>query len=177
MAYGEHGGGMRARAVCCSVVAATVVLTGCAAEESDPGTQPSRTPPTLAVPASPLPEESALEAYRGMWNVVVEGSHEGAVGHPDLELYASGQALELTTAMLRGVVATGQPVMSPEVVDVTDGASVSVEDCIDDSAWTVQEQTADTTGESGQRVVTATVVAHGGRWLVDDLWLEDYGSC
>ena len=43
-----------------------------------------------------------MEAYRNMWEVVVEGSHQGAVGHPDLEKYASGQALELVTAMLQG---------------------------------------------------------------------------
>ncbi|NYH51335.1 hypothetical protein HNR06_000924 [Nocardiopsis arvandica] len=140
--------------------------------------EPPRTPPSLSVPASPSSEELALDAYRGMWDVVVEGSHEGAVGHPDLAEYASGQALELTSAMLRGVRATGEPQMSPEAVETTDTPpSVSIEDCIDDSEWTVPEETAGLEEGSGRRLVTATVVAHDGRWLVEDLWLEDYGSC
>lgn len=157
---------------------AAVTLMGCAAQEGDPVGEPVRTPPALAASAEPAAEELALEAYRGMWGVVVEGSHEGAVGHPDLEQYASGQALDFTSDMLRGVVATGEPVMSPEVVgtDLT-GASetVSVEDCIDDSGWLIADTGAD--GPSGSRLVTATVVSTDGRWLVDDLWMEDYGSC
>jgi hypothetical protein len=113
-----------------------------------------------------------------MWDVVVEGSHEGAVGHPGLEEYASGQALEFTSDMLQGVVATGEPVMDPEVVDsdlAGSPATVSVEDCIDDSGWLIVDTATD--GPSGPRLVTATVVSTDGRWLVADLWMEDYGSC
>lgn len=157
---------------------AAVTLMGCAAQESDPVGEPARTPPTLAAPADPTAEELALDAYRGMWDVVVEGSHEGTVGHPDLEQYASGQALDFTSDMLRGVVATGEPVMSPEVVGTDRSGSsgtVSVKDCIDDSGWLIADTAAD--GPSGSRLVTATVVSTDGRWLVDDLWMEDYGSC
>jgi hypothetical protein len=155
-----------------------VVFTGCAAEQSDPDTVPDRTPPALAAPTSPSPEEVALEAYRGMWGVVVEGSHEGAVGHPRLEEYASGQALEFTSDMLQGVVATGEPAMDPEVIDsdlAGSPATVSVEDCIDDSGWLIVDTATD--GPSGPRLVTATVVSTDGQWFVDDLWMEDYGSC
>ncbi|OLT26895.1 hypothetical protein BJF83_20045 [Nocardiopsis sp. CNR-923] len=163
-----------------AAVSVAVVLVGCAAQESDPSGDPTPTPPTLTAPASPSPmvEEAALDAYRGMWAVVVEGSHEGAVGHPDLDEYTSGQALELTTAMLHGAVATGEPEMAPDVVDsdLTESpATVTVEDCIDDSAWSVEVENGGT--EGGPRLVTATVVADNGRWRVDDLWLEDYGSC
>jgi hypothetical protein len=120
----------------------------------------------------------ALDAYRGMWDVVVEGSHEGAVGHPDLDEYATGQALELTTAMLRGVHATGEPRMDPEAAEVPGNPfSVSIEDCIDDSGWTVPEETTGSEDRSGRRSVTATAVSDGERWLVEELWLEDYGSC
>ncbi|WP_147453809.1 hypothetical protein [Nocardiopsis sp. Huas11] len=145
---------------------------------SDPVSEPTRTPPALAAPASPSPEELALDAYRGMWGVVVEGSHEGAVGHPDLEEYASGQALELTTAMLHGAVATGEPATDPEVVDsdlTGSPATVSVEDCVDDSTWVVEDENEGM--EGGSRLVAATVVANDGEWRVDDLWLESYGSC
>ncbi|MEV2279433.1 hypothetical protein AB0I72_28035 [Nocardiopsis sp. NPDC049922] len=158
---------------------AAVALVGCAAQESDPIDEPTPTPPTLTAPANPSPqEEAALDAYRGMWAVVVEGSHEGAVGHPGLDGYASGQALEFTSAMLRGVVATGEPSMDPEVVDrdlTGSAATVSVEDCIDDSGWHIVDTATD--GPSGSRLVTATVVSTDGQWLVDDLWMEGYGSC
>ena len=166
------------RAACWAAVAATVAFTGCATEESDPVSEPTHTPPVLAAPASPSAEELALDAYRGMWGVVVEGSHEGAVGHPDLKEYASGQALELTTAMLHGAVATGEPVTDPKAVDsdlTGSPATVSVEDCIDDSAWLVEVESEG--AEGGPRLVTATVVDNDGEWLVNDLWLEGYGSC
>ncbi|MGW5878993.1 hypothetical protein ACWFMI_20830 [Nocardiopsis terrae] len=118
-----------------------------------------------------------MEAYRNMWGVVVEGSHEGAVGHPDLELYASDQALELTTAMLQGLTATGEPLMSPQTqADSADDSLVLIEDCLDDSDWTVKESSG-STGASGQRLVTATVTQRHDGWLVEELWLEDYGSC
>ncbi|MCY9787114.1 hypothetical protein KIK06_24830 [Nocardiopsis sp. EMB25] len=155
-----------------------VVLTGCAAEESGSVEGAVPTPSTPAPSPSPVAEERALEVYRGMWGVVVEGSHEGAVGHPNLAEYASGQALEFTTAMLRGVEATGEPELSPEVVGTNlDGSrsTVSVEDCVDDSGWHIVGTPTD--GPSGSRLVTATVVSTDGRWLVDDLWMEDYGSC
>lgn len=159
-------------------VVASAVLTGCAAQGSGPAETPARTPPVVAAPASPSPEEMALDAYRGMWDVVVEGSHEGAVGHPDLDEYATGQALELTTAMLRGVHATGEPRMNPEAAEESGNPpSVSIKDCIDDSEWTVPEETTDSEDRSGRRTVTATAVSHGERWLVEELWLEDYGSC
>ncbi|WP_436888463.1 hypothetical protein [Nocardiopsis dassonvillei] len=157
-----------------------VMLTGCATQEGDPVDEPARTPPALAVPAGPTAEELALDAYRGMWDVVVEGSHEGAVGHPALEEYASGQALEFTTAMLRGVAATGEPVLSPEVVGTEPEAaptSVHIEDCVDSSEWLLTEgdEAADT-GER-KRSAEATVVSGEGGWLVADLWLDGYGSC
>lgn len=170
--------GMRTPAVHRVTVMVAVALTGCATQGSDPVGEAPRTPPSLPAPASPSPEELALEAYRGMWGVVVEGSHEGSVGHPDLELYASGQAFELTSAMLHGAVATGEPAMDPEVVDsdlAGSPATVSVEDCIDDSAWLVENGNEEI--EGGPRLVKATIVANDGEWLVDDLWLEDYGSC
>lgn len=159
------------------VLAGAVVLTGCAEKGGDPPSESVRTPPELAAPAGTSPEEEALDAYRGMWDVVVEGSHDGAVGHPDLSEYATGQALELTSAMLRGVYATGEPQMSPKATEAAGSPpSVSIEDCIDDSEWTVQEEPG-AEERSGRRSVTATVTAHGDQWLVEDLWFEDYGSC
>ncbi|MFV2198830.1 hypothetical protein [Nocardiopsis sp. LOL_012] len=159
-------------------MAVVAALAGCAAQEGERSGEPTPAPPTRTAQASPPPEELALEAYRAMWGVVVEGSHEGAVGHPDLDEYASGQALELTTAMLHGATATGEPAMAPEVVDSDPTGSpptVSVEDCIDDSAWVVEVDDGGT--EGGPRLVRATVIADEGVWRVDDLWLEDYGSC
>ena len=169
---------MRAPMVCWAVTSA-LVLTSCATQESDPESA-SSTPPALEASPSSSPEESALEAYRGMWDVVAEGAREGAVGHPDLSDYASGQALELTTDMLQGVTATGEPELAPEVVDTEledSPSTVSIEDCVDSSDWLVIEDGETTEVGERRRLVSAEVVRAEERWLVDDLWLEDYGSC
>ncbi|WP_017613981.1 hypothetical protein [Nocardiopsis salina] len=115
-----------------------------------------------------------------MWDVVVEGAREGSVGHPDLSDYAQGQALELTTDMLQGVTASGEPELDPEVVMTDLDASpstVSIEDCIDSSDWLVYEDGETTGVGERRRAASAEVVLVEEQWLVDDLWLEDYGSC
>ncbi len=115
-----------------------------------------------------------------MWAVVVEGSHDGALDHPDLPDYASGQALELASAMLTGVEATGEPLLSPEVVDIDSEPSpreVWVEDCGEDSGWLVTGHEG--TARTESRLIKATVryAPEPGRWKVDELWMGDYGSC
>ncbi|MCY9785183.1 hypothetical protein KIK06_14965 [Nocardiopsis sp. EMB25] len=121
-----------------------------------------------------------MDAYLGMWGTVVEGSHEGTVGHPDLDEYASGQALELTSAMLQGVVAIGEPVLNPQVVATElddDPVTVRVEDCVDSSGWLVTDEGEPADVGERKRLVSASVVSTDHGWRVDDLWLEDYGSC
>ncbi|GAB3734055.1 hypothetical protein [Nocardiopsis nanhaiensis] len=162
--------------------AAVVALGGCASSEGEPEQAESSPPATLAAPSDPgsSPEELALEAYRNMWGAVAEGSHEGAVEHPDLEEYASGQALELVTAMLQGVEATGEPVLSPDALSAepeADPVRVSIEDCIDSSEWLVGEGADDSPQGEKRRPVEATVLDEGDGWRVDDLWLGEYGSC
>ncbi|GAA1463162.1 hypothetical protein NE857_03425 [Nocardiopsis exhalans] len=166
------------RRVVCAVL--VVALAGCAAPEEEPEQTEASTP--LAAPSNPgpSPQEEAVEAYRSMWGVVVEGSHEGSVAHPDLEKYASGQALELVTAMLQGIEATGEPVLTPHAVIVESGADsteVSIEDCIDSSQWLVGDGSEGSSQGERKRPVEAIVLDQGDGWRVDDLWLGEYGSC
>lgn len=157
------------------------VLNGCGtAAEAGPEPTASPTAPETAVQAV-LPEEEALDAYNGMWDTVVEGSHEGTVGHPGLSRYATGQALELTTGMLNGRTATGEPARSAEVVEAfleEEPPRVLIEDCLDDSGWAVEGAEPGSPGGSGSRLVEATVTEDELLgWRVEELWLEDYGSC
>ena len=67
-----------------------LVLTGCTAQD-DGAVEPAEESSPSEAPASP--EDEALDAYDSMWEVVVEASHEGELDPPDLERYATGDAL------------------------------------------------------------------------------------
>lgn len=157
-----------------------VALVGCAAQESDPVSESTRTPPALAAPASPSAEELAVEAYLGMMRAVVDGSLEGAVGHPDLEKYARGQALQLSTDMLDGATASGEPVLRPEVAETDlegDPPTVVVEDCMDNTAWVLEGQPPRDPAGTNTRLYTATVTLAASQWKVEELWLGEQGAC
>ncbi|WP_160050073.1 hypothetical protein [Nocardiopsis sp. FR4] len=121
-----------------------------------------------------------MEAYRGMMRAVVDASLEGAVDHPDLEKYAQGQALQLTTEMLDGATASGEPVLRPEVAESDlegDPRTVVVEDCMDNTAWVLEGQPPRDSAGTNTRLYTATVILVDGRWKVEELWLGEQGAC
>lgn len=181
MPYEElGGGGMRERAVCWMAVAATLVFTGCAAEESDPVDDSARTPPALAAPASPSAQDQAMDAYLGMMRALVGASLEGAEDHPDLETYARGQALQLTKDMLDGATATGEPELRPEVTESdldADPPTVTVEDCMDNTAWVLEGHQERDPSEVNTRLYTATVTLIEDQWQVEELWLGEPDAC
>lgn len=167
------------RVVCAALV---VALTGCAAAEGEPEQAEAGTPAPLAAPSAPRPspEEEAVNAYLGMMGAVVEASLEGAEDHPDLKLYARGRALELTTAMLDGAKATGEPVLRPEATDVdleADPASIVVEDCMDDTAWMLEGHPPPDSSHVNTRLYTATVSPVEEEWKVEELWLGEPNAC
>ncbi|WP_231494032.1 hypothetical protein [Nocardiopsis sp. CNT312] len=161
-------------------MAVAVVLAGCAAQERDRSGEPTPAPPTRTAQASPPAEELALEAYRGMMGALVDGSLEGAEDHPDLDGYASGQALELTTAMLDGATATGEPVLRPQVVEADldgDPPQVVVEDCMDNSEWVLEGHPPREASARNTRLFVATVTEQAGQWKVEELWLGEFDQC
>lgn len=165
------------RVVCAALVAA---LTGCTTPEAEPDQAEASTP--LAAPSTPAPssEEEAVDAYLGMMGAVVEASLEGTEDHPDLKVYARGQALELTTAMLDGAKAMGEPVLRPEVTDVdleSDPASIVVEDCMDDTAWVLEGHPFPDSSHVNTRLYTATVTLVEEEWKVEELWLGEPNAC
>ena len=164
-------------------VVAVVALAGCASPMAEPERAQAGRPGSLVAPSEPgaPPEELALEAYTGMMGAVVEASLEGAEDHPDLERYARGQALELTTDMLDGAVSTGEPVLRPEVTESdleNDPASVVIEDCMDNTEWVIEGFEELDPGERNTRLFKATVVQDDdGGWKVDELWLGEFDQC
>lgn len=161
-----------------------VLIAGCSGEEGGttaPPAEPSGTP------SSPTAEDMALEAYEQMWGVVVEASHEGEADPPDLEVYASGDALALMRQTLEGAVedqaeVTGEPVLDPEVVGVSpeaDPNSVTILDCADGSDWMEEAETGteDAEDPSGSRQIDATVNHDGLSWRVSELRIWEPGTC
>ncbi|MDA0564866.1 hypothetical protein LG943_11105 [Streptomonospora sp. S1-112] len=161
-----------------AVLVGALATSGCASrgESAEPTTPATEAPATSH-------EERALEAYRGLMDAVVEGSHDGATGHPDLAWYATGQALEFSDDMLNGIRATGRPDMDPRVTSAdlaSNPPEVTVEDCVDDSDWNIIEEDLEGLGPlhgEGFRPVIATVTENNGTWQVSELWLGEYGEC
>ncbi|WP_152529267.1 hypothetical protein [Nocardiopsis chromatogenes] len=158
------------------------LLAGCASPQSAEKPDPE---PATSAPDTSSAEERALEAYEGMMGALVEASLEGATENPEIDWYAKGQAADLTQGMLIGVRASGEPKLHPEVdkVDLeADPPAVIIEDCVDGSDWQVVEEDVKTIkgnwveGE-GPRPYTATVTEEDGSWMVEKLWLGDYGDC
>ncbi|OKI21318.1 hypothetical protein A6A08_21250 [Nocardiopsis sp. TSRI0078] len=121
-----------------------------------------------------------MDAYLGMMRALVDASLEGAEDHADLEVYARGQALELTTDMLDGATATGEPVLNPEVVEAETDADppvVVIEDCMDNTDWVLEGQPARDSSDRNTRLYTATVTLAEGQWKVEELWLGEPGAC
>lgn len=169
---------MRLRVAGVLLVVMTATSTACTSgEESTPEPEEPPSPPAPEEAA----EDSALEAYEGMWDVVVEASHEGDPDPADLENYASGEALALMRQTLEGVAedgaqAQGEPALSPEVLETApegEPTSAEVLDCMDGTEWVEDEETE----ESGHRQVDATVETDGLSWRVSELRIWEQGSC
>ncbi|WDZ90578.1 hypothetical protein [Nocardiopsis sp. HUAS JQ3] len=121
-----------------------------------------------------------MDAYLGMMRVMTGAFLEGATDHPDLETYARGQALQLTTDMLDGATAAGEPVLRPKVADMEldgDPPTVVVEDCMDNTEWTLVNHPPRDPSEEHTRLYTATVTLSDGQWKVEELWLGEQNGC
>lgn len=167
-----------------SGVVTALMVTGCASESGTDRSDPTPTPTQTEESASA--EDLALEAYEDMWAVYVEASHSGESDPAELDRYATDQAAEHIRETLgeradAGEVARGEPVLSPEVGEVSDDEIV-VDDCVDVSEWVredaesgelIEEQSEDPV----QRRVEATAEYDGLSWRVSEFLIGQRDSC
>lgn len=167
------------RLLATAVVMVGMLSSGCATQVDDTEPSVGETPePT----ESTSPEELAVDTYEAMWSVVVEASHEGDADPPELETYASGDALALMRHALEGAVADeatveGEPELDPEAIDVS-SAEVTLRDCMDSTNWI--EHTSgqqDDSPSEGLRQVDATVAYDGLSWKVDRIRIWEPETC
>ena len=165
-----------------AVVLLSLLIVGCSDPEQD-----SVAPPQVTESASEAtPDDQALEVYQSMWSVLVEESVQEDPDYSELEIYASGDALELVRHGLvaeedEGVVARGEPTFSPEVI-ASDESRVEIEDCLDSTEWLREDaETGDLVEPSPEapvlRRVDATVVNDQLSWTVHELRIWDSGTC
>lgn len=166
-----------------------ITLNGCALTgggEPRPSPEPSRAPTPSETALSP--EDAVLEAYEGMWNIVVENSHTTEPDFSALDRYAEGQALELARHGLgaesdENVVARGEPEFSPEVTSLDEQEeSAEIEDCLDSSEWLREDaDTGELVEKSPEtpirRKVEATATHDGLAWRVSRLRIFEQGTC
>ncbi|MCK9904195.1 hypothetical protein [Parafrankia elaeagni] len=137
--------------------------------------------------AAQVAERDALAAYRGMWEDWIAIAATGDYQNPRLATHTSGPALSLiyrgVYANWRdGLVARGEPVLSPKVSAATPQENpdrITITDCVDSSNWlnyrTDGQLENDTPG--GQRYVQALAVQRAGEWKIDQLVVQALGTC
>ncbi len=166
--------------VVAGAIAAVAVTAGCTAtaEPSNPEASSAPSPSRSAAD----PEEAVLEAYEGMWNVVIDASHAGEADPDELGDYASGDALALMQQTLQGasddgVTVVGEPVMDPEITDMPDPETVTILDCMDDSQWVEPGGETSTEEVTGPRKIDATATYDGLTWRISEMRIWEKGSC
>lgn len=184
--------GLRAVAVLLGVLAAS----GCSGADGNASSSPSvpvtSTSPTISATATAdataAAGEAALNAYRGFRRAQVAAEATADTRHPGLAKYAGDKALAQERANLRqlaeaGIVVTGKPVFSPEVIDVSLGESpvVTITDCVDTTDWTpIYEATGKSAAAPGQPMrVKATALArpYGQGWVITELKTDRSRPC
>lgn len=164
------------------VVISTAACT--ASPEEAPQDEPSATSPSPS--ASPDPGEAVLDAYEGLWGVIVNASRTTDPDFSELDNYAEGQAAELAQHGLgaeaeEGVVARGAPSHDPEVTSLEE-TSAEIEDCMDSSEWLREDaETGELIEESPSepllRKVEATAGFDGLVWRISEMRIYEQGSC
>lgn len=170
-----------------------LTLAGC---DSPPKGRPKPSPPVALAPtepSTPNPSESAansaLAAYRGMWNAYIETGRTTDQANSQLDRYAEGDALGALKAGLefmkeKGLITQGNITMAPQVTALVPAASpdtVEIVDCLDSAQSSLVKATpggdpyVDPPG--GRRKVTATAKSRGGEWKIVTVLPLDVGTC
>ncbi|MDG4803157.1 hypothetical protein [Micromonospora sp. WMMD980] len=170
----------------CLVVGTGACDAGNTGQETSPTT--SVTVPAPSQDPRGAAEGAALDAYRGMWAAYAEAGLTANPDEPDLSRFAGDGALKtlrngLAAYRSKKQVLKGKYVLNPEVAEVAltaSPATVTVTDCIDDSAFLVYNLSGEPINDvpGGRRSARATVtnLAAGG-WKVTSFGVQDVGSC
>ncbi len=154
-----------------------------------PTPSPSPSPSPTIDPAVSEAEAAALEAYRGFWDAQVAYLASPGNSEPaELQQYAVDKALAGVRSAaelfaLNGIVAQGQPALSPTVTELEmDGMpSAMIKDCVDIANWqTVYASTGESAAAPGQlqrQQTEAYTFLYDGRWVVGEVTVYRDRTC
>ncbi|MBL7489721.1 hypothetical protein I6A60_29325 [Frankia sp. AgB1.9] len=141
----------------------------------------------LLTPAAQQAGRDALGAYRGMWADWVAVAATSDYQDPRLAQHLSGAAFSMVYKAVylnksQGLVGRGQPTLSPRVTAATPADNptrITVIDCTDDSQWlryTLDGKPKDDT-PGGRHLTEALLLQNAGVWKVDQLLIQEIGTC
>ncbi len=134
-------------------------------------------------------EAAALEAYQGFWDAQVAYLAAPNEPEPDaLRQYAVDKALSGVREVARlyaanGIVARGEPVISPEVTSVSlDGEpTATISDCVDSTDWQPvyadSGESAAAPGQFTRQINESEAIFFDGRWVVRETAVLRDRSC
>lgn len=142
--------------------------------------------PTTAAPSPPaLPTQDALQAYRAMWDTVIDAAKTADPDAPALRRYATDKALaRVVTALYlhheQGQIILGTLALAPTVdTEQSNPTTIRITDCVDTSLWLVYRTTGGLVDEApgGSHATSATVTNNNGQWLVSTLDIDGVDTC
>ncbi|MFE1854918.1 hypothetical protein [Streptomyces sp. NPDC059489] len=166
-----------------------LALAGCSDSGSDTSSsKPSGAPPATSPSStsSVTAEDAAvLVAYTRSWDAKTEAYQQASSTGTDVRKYTTFKALadierNLSAMKEAGQVTTGNPVIHPKVVRVTDAKipKATVTDCVDTAHWTlVNKATKKPVPLPTERLIkyvsTATLEKWGTKWMVTEWTAQD----
>ncbi|GHH62486.1 hypothetical protein [Lentzea cavernae] len=165
---------------------ALVVLSGCD-RSSDPGM--SLQQGTSVGQLTDSARDSAVTAYRAMWNVFADVGVASDPNSPLLGRHANGAALDKLKRSLQsdrenGFVSKGKPLLDPMVSAAEphdDPKKITITDCGDSTNWLKHHKDSGLHADNalgGRRLIKAVVDKQpDGVWKVSDYAVHEIGSC
>ncbi|MGW0825229.1 hypothetical protein [Streptomyces sp. NPDC002845] len=166
-----------------------LALAGCS--DSDADSSPSK-PSRTQTAGSPSPSSTAdaedtavIAAYTSSWDAQTEAYKKASSAGTGLKKSTTLQALadienDLSAMRQAGQVTTGNPVIHPKVVKVTDAEipKATIADCVDTTNWTLIDKTSKKevplpSERLTKYVSTATLEKWGTKWMVTKLTAQD----
>jgi hypothetical protein len=143
---------------------------------------------TLLTPAAQQAGRDALAAYRAMWADWVAVAATSDYQNPRLAQHLSGDAYSMVYKAVyvnksNGLVGRGQPALSPWLSAATPADSptrITILDCTDDSRWlryTLDGKPNNDTPGGRHRTEALLLLNAGGVWKVDQLLIQEIGTC
>ena len=167
------------------VLGSAVVLLGSCDRGPVPGASPTG---SSALPTTSA-RDSAVSAYRAMWNGFAEAGNTSDPASPVLAQHASGAALEKLRRSLqsdreKGFITKGKPVLDPKVSEadpVGDPKRITITDCGDSTNWLKYGKDNGLRADNaagGRRLIKASIDKQpDGSWKVSDYAVHEIGSC